>query len=262
MGIGATATVRGYRWGWFQGISLILIALVGLLVGGFENWSVVFLEITFAGTGLCLLWKMRGGVVALFYLSLSLICHMIFDGGHPVPALVALLFFALPAFFYYPKRWNQLSWSGASNRKPKNEQPSKQPSLLPDFGKHLAESGTPQNARFIYPTWEIDALQIISEGRYCATRVQAVNGKEYCATFDFDDDVLIEIMRRASVETLDTVTESIEHDPSSTRSIPLPSPVNVGISAILGELQQGLHDVFIPLVIQEVFGEGHYQPKG
>jgi hypothetical protein len=34
----------------------------------------------------------------------------------------------------------------------------------------------------------------------------------------------------------------------------MPNPINLGIAATLGNLQQGLHEAFIPLVITEVFG--------
>jgi hypothetical protein len=34
----------------------------------------------------------------------------------------------------------------------------------------------------------------------------------------------------------------------------IPNPISLGIAATFGNLQQGLHDAFIPLVITDVFG--------
>ncbi len=134
--------------------------------------------------------------------------------------------------------------------------PAQTPTLLPDFGKHLAATGTPQESIFVYATWEMDMLQVVGLGRYCSTRVQPHEGALYCATFDFDDDVLCEILKAATRETLDAVTVSLIDDASGARNLLLPTPVNVGVAAVLGKLEQGLHDVFIPLIITEVFG-GH-----
>jgi hypothetical protein len=73
-------------------------------------------------------------------------------------------------------------------------------------------------------------------------------------------------MSRAPAATKSLVTRSLTEDPESVRHLRIPNPINVGIVATLGNLQQGLHEAFIPLVITEVFGtdptaalEGHYE---
>ena len=137
--------------------------------------------------------------------------------------------------------------------KPPEERPSKQPTLLPDFGKHLA-TGTPQKTLLIYTSWEIDTLQVIDSDRYRTTRIQSSEGHLYCATFDFDNGILTDLMKVATERTQDFIAEKLIDDPFSVRSMILPDPISVGIAAVLGNLQQGLHDLFIPLVIKEVIG--------
>lgn len=251
----STVNSRPYRWGKFQGIVLILMGLPGLVFGGVgvHDWQVVSLEVIFAGTGLCLFWKMKGGIVLLIYLCLFIIWHLISNGGYPQASLGILVFFATPCLFYYSKRWNELSWSGANRRKPtKQEEAPKQATLLSDLGKHLVAIGTPQKTVLIYLTWEIDVLHVVSEGRYCTTRVQPMDGNLYCATFDFDNSILTDLMQAATERTQDFIAERLIDDPFSIRSMVLPDPINTGISAVLGNVQQGLHDLFIPLIITEV----------
>ncbi len=126
--------------------------------------------------------------------------------------------------------------------------------LFPDLGKHLASKGWPQKSALIYPSWEIGDLAIMGGGHYCTTRVQPLEGNLYCATFDFGDDILEQILTRAPAATVALVRRSLAEDTASVRRFEFPEAVNVGIVATFGTLQEGLHDTFIPLVITDVFG--------
>jgi hypothetical protein len=137
---------------------------------------------------------------------------------------------------------------------PVSIRPSNPTRPLPDLGKYLASKGMPQKSAFIYTSWEIDDLAIVGRGHYCTTRIQPMDGNLYCATFDFGKDILEQILARAPVATRTLVTRSLAEDPDSVRHLRIPNPINVGIAATFGNLQQGLHDAFIPLVITEVFG--------
>ena len=129
--------------------------------------------------------------------------------------------------------------------------PSRQ---FPDLGRYLAGKGIPQKTALIYKFWEIDNLAIVGLGHYCATHIQPMDGNLYCATFDFGSDILEQILARAPAATRTLVTRSLEDDPDSIRHLPLPNPINLGIAATLGNLQQSLQETFIPLVITTVFG--------
>jgi hypothetical protein len=82
-----------------------------------------------------------------------------------------------------------------------------------------------------------------------------LDGKLFCATFDFGFDLLTQILMRAPSATASFVSQSLAEDSRSIRRLTLPIPVNVGVAAALGNLQQGMYEAFIPLVIQSVFGD-------
>jgi stage V sporulation protein K len=129
--------------------------------------------------------------------------------------------------------------------------PSRQ---FPDLGKYLASKGWPQKSAFVYTSWNLDDLAIVRRGHYCTTVVQPMDGNLYCGTFDFGGEILEQILAYASASTRAMITSSLAEDPESVRHLRLPNPINVGIAATLGSLQQGLHETFIPLVIIEVIG--------
>lgn len=126
---------------------------------------------------------------------------------------------------------------------------------LPDLGKYLAGKGTPQKTLFFYPSWEIDFIDVVGSGRYCTTRTQPLDGKLFCATLDFGADILEQILLRVPSATAVLVKQSLEDDPGSIRRLKFPEPIEIGIAACLGNLQQGMYEIFIPLVIQLVYGD-------
>jgi hypothetical protein len=135
-----------------------------------------------------------------------------------------------------------------------NQRATSGSTTLPDFGDHLASTGTPKKTMLIYTSWEMDVLSVVGVGQFCTTRIQPHNDLLYCATFDFEMDILGELLKAATQRTFEFVTQNLLEDPSSTRNLNLPDPINVGIGAVLGEVKQGFDGAFIPLLIVEVFG--------
>jgi hypothetical protein len=150
------------------------------------------------------------------------------------------------------QRWREPG-SGPTYKTAETGQPAKQSSRLQDLGKHLALTGSPQKTALIYPSLDIDEIAVVGTGKYCTTRVQPLDGNLYCVTFDFGDDVLGQILARATLASQEVVIESLTEDFDSIRHLRLPDPVNIGVSAVLGDPQQGLEEIFIPLVITDVF---------
>jgi hypothetical protein len=254
-----SAQPRGYRWGKFQGWTTFVLGIVlwvPTLFGRYDgiHWLVTLLvSSVMVVMGLGLIQKQRVGLILLYAnLPVFILGFFVLDPP-PLETVFVVLWYFVPAALYYPRRFQEFFSSSRPLSAPaQSNQPPKSPARLPDLGKHLAAIGTPQKTILLYLTWEMDVLQVVSEGRYCTTCVQLMDGKLYCATFDFGDDVLLEIMKAAAPDTLDIVTEESSKDEARPRNIILPTPVNVGIGAILGSLQEGAHDLFIPLVIVEV----------
>lgn len=130
-----------------------------------------------------------------------------------------------------------------------------QSNVLPDFGIHIRAIGSDQKTMLIYTSWEMDVLSVVDAGQFCTTRVQTHDEILYCVTFDFGIEVLGKLLNASSQRTLEVISKSLLENPSSTRNIRLPEAISVGVGAVLGEVKQGIHGPFIPLVIVEVFGQ-------
>ncbi len=124
---------------------------------------------------------------------------------------------------------------------------------LPDLGKRLAMSGAAQRTKVIYPSLTIDEISVVGLGSYCTTVIQEMDGKQYCATLDFGDEMLARIMESSTERTRDVVIGSLTEDPEHVRRILIPDPISIGVEAILGAPQQSLEETFIPLILTNVF---------
>ncbi len=135
------------------------------------------------------------------------------------------------------------------------EEPGEQKRFSPDLGTWLAAQGQSQKTMCIYPSIEITHIAVVGLGQFCITQNGVLaDGREYCGTFDFGEDILQQIVARMPDEDREALEADLEEDPDGVRTIPLPQPINIGIAARLGKPQIGLHEKFIPLVIMEVFG--------
>ena len=124
---------------------------------------------------------------------------------------------------------------------------------LPDLGKHLASTGIPQNTLLIYTSWHMAEFSVKRSKQYCVSCIQAIDGTEYCATFDFGSKIMREILLRAPNATKCFIEATLAKDPAGIRHERLPTAIMIGVAAKLGNLQQGLNETFIPLEILEVF---------
>lgn len=277
--------MRGYRWGRFQGWATFVIGFITWAPAiwsfpGLVKWlAEIAVGVTLIPLGLGLVYKRRFAFVALYAMLPMFILGFALLKLPRVEVAFAVCWYFIPAVFYYPRRWKEFSHgSGAATQnqpdllstrgkqsahKDKREDsiriesvPKRQAhtKYLPDLGTYLASKGAQQNTALVYNSWEMDNLAVKGRGDYCTTRIQPLDGDLYCATFDFGDDILGEILARATLETEAAVLSRISNDPESVRHIPISIPINAGVVAVLGNCEQGLHDTFIPLRITEVFG--------
>ena len=124
---------------------------------------------------------------------------------------------------------------------------------FPDLGKHLAMTGAAQKTKVIYPSLAIDEISVVGLGIYCTTVIQEMDGKRYCATLDFSDEILARMMESSTERTRDAVIGTLTEDPDHVRRILIPDPVSIGVEAFLGSPQQSLEETFIPLILTKVF---------
>lgn len=78
-------------------------------------------------------------------------------------------------------------------------------------------------------------------------------GIVYALSLDFDECRLEEILKRAPANIVAEIRESLDADPNTPRRIDFEGSVSFGVKAHLGKPQQGAHEEFVPLIVDEIF---------
>ena len=93
------------------------------------------------------------------------------------------------------------------------------------------------------------SLKVIHAWEYSTTNNLPYKGKVFAASFDFSQAILDEILQRASPETSDIIRQELQNDPSTPRTIKLPTSITFGVRTRLGKLHSVEKEQFVPLVI-------------
>jgi hypothetical protein len=125
---------------------------------------------------------------------------------------------------------------------------------VPDLGKYLASKGHPRKTLIIFNSWEADYIDVVGDGQYRRTRVLHFAGELFCATYEFGNNILEQILTRISTRTASFINQSLKESRDGVRRLTLPDPIKVGVAVFLGSPRQGRHETYIPLIIKEVFG--------
>lgn len=131
--------MRRYRWGKFQGWVLLLFGLLGVLVRHsfflLNLWG-IFGAVVQTAAGFGLIQRARYGIIC-FYLGCALLTvgsytflTMLVFRGIPIESFsivycaLAWSWWGIPAIFYYPKRWKEMTMQNPiarPNDQPENE---------------------------------------------------------------------------------------------------------------------------------------------
>ncbi len=125
-------------------------------------------------------------------------------------------------------------------------------SLKPDYGNRQLRKGvSPSVDQFFYDV-PLYHLSISSEGEYSTLVELPYEGELHALSLDFDDAAMAQIMALAPDAVYQRVRSEIQRDPSTPRTVELPSGTTFSVRARLGKLQTTPSESFVPLVVQEV----------
>jgi hypothetical protein len=125
--------------------------------------------------------------------------------------------------------------------------------LNPDYGLYLLRQGYSRNVRHRFYDFPLNHITVVGPGQFTTVKNQELMGVEYATSLDFDLRILAEILRLCPPSIVDFVGSEILSDQVSPRTIQLPQILTLGVETVLGQVQKGLHDDFVPLVIEKVF---------
>jgi hypothetical protein len=123
----------------------------------------------------------------------------------------------------------------------------------PDYGLTLLKRGVDKNFQSHFYTLHFDHIAVVAKGQFTTLITVMLNDQEHALTLDFDDDILKDLIGKASPQTAALITSELRRDWFSPRAIDFPDHITCGVHAHLGEEQQAAKEVFVPLVVSEVF---------
>jgi hypothetical protein len=124
--------------------------------------------------------------------------------------------------------------------------------LYPDYGLFLLSQGYAREVRHCFYDIPFNHITVIGQDQFSTMKNHVFAGVEYAMSLDFDFRILADILSLGPPVVVDHVRAELSRDPISPRIIQFPQNLSVGVEATLGQLQRGLHDEFVPLVIARV----------
>ena len=123
--------------------------------------------------------------------------------------------------------------------------------LYPDLGLYLISKGTQRETELHYYSVPVSHLSVLGRELYgFTTNIGGPEGVEHCASFDFNKNILNQILARAPEEKRN---EFLAQSGSVGTTVEFSEHIRIDhIKAGLGDLQHGQREDFVPLVITEV----------
>lgn len=98
----------------------------------------------------------------------------------------------------------------------------------------------------------IDGFDVLAEGRYTLAIDKMHAGERHCISFDFDTNVLDVILSALPGRVEDSIRRELVKGGHAPKSFRIDRVSCIHVSALLGQLQTGRDDQFVPLVITSV----------
>ena len=123
--------------------------------------------------------------------------------------------------------------------------------FAPDFGSALARMGLDRSAELTLIGTRLNLFARVADRLYTATVNTSFNGRDHCATFDFEPEKLPLLVAGLPSELRDQFLQALARAPFQAMA---DLHVEVDITTHLGEPIEVKHESFVPLVIEQVLG--------
>jgi hypothetical protein len=124
--------------------------------------------------------------------------------------------------------------------------------LRPDLGLHRLQHGFSRATEQIFYDVEVVDFDFVSPNLYSIMFEHSEDGVAYALSFDFDNQLMSQILGKLPPTECATFLNSIEGRRYPFRAT-LPQPIHLNtIESYLGETQHGAHDAFVPFVVKRI----------
>ena len=125
----------------------------------------------------------------------------------------------------------------------------------PDYGLKLLQDGVSNEVSIHFPQFVIYSITVLDYEKYSTMVEIPYDNQVYAVSIDFTQEQLQEMMKFASKNAVEQITENLDADMFTQRTIDINEPFMVDLTVSLGELQRNQYEEFVPFVIRSVNGD-------
>lgn len=122
----------------------------------------------------------------------------------------------------------------------------------PDYGLRQLRDGVSREVDQFFYSFRLYNLTILGRGHYSTMADAPLSGELHAFSLDFNQTQLERILLNGPREVVAQIRQELQRDPTTARTIELDGEVVFGVRARLGDIQKVQHEIFVPLVAQEI----------
>ena len=125
----------------------------------------------------------------------------------------------------------------------------------PDYGLKLLQDGISSDVSIHCPQFLLYSITVLDYEKYSSMVEIPYDNQVYAVSIDFNHEQLQDMLKYASKNALQQITENLDSDMFTQRTIDIEEPFMIDITISLGKLQRSQHEEFVPFIVKSVNGD-------
>lgn len=125
----------------------------------------------------------------------------------------------------------------------------------PDYGLKLLQDGITRDVSIHFPQFLLYSITVLDYEKYSSMVEIPYDNQVYAVSIDFNHEQVQDMLKYASKNALQQITEELDSDMFTQRTIDIEEPFMINITISLGKLQRNQHEEFVPFIVKSVNGD-------
>jgi hypothetical protein len=125
----------------------------------------------------------------------------------------------------------------------------------PDYGLKLLQDGISNEVSIHFPQFVLYNITVLDYEKYSSMVEIPYDNQMYAVSIDFNHEQLQDMLKYASKNALQQITENLDSDMFTQRTIDIEEPFMIDITISLGKLQRNQYEEFVPFIVKSVNGD-------
>ena len=125
----------------------------------------------------------------------------------------------------------------------------------PDYGLKLLQDGITRDVSIHFPQFLLYSITVLDYEKYSSMVEIPYDNQVYAVSIDFNHEQVQDMLKYASKNALQQITEELDSDMFTQRTIDIEEPFMIDITISLGKLQRNQHEEFVPFIVKSVNGD-------